>query len=157
MKNIPSDVYDKIVGLAERIRLKLKKKGLIIPSNNKDGTVQLGEYTIIKNIEMYAIVDRHNKIIISDINLPQTAAILANDLALGKVIDSYLIDDDKDYGYALFEETLYKQILKKKLNNNLKNYDSYELILTRSLISKSKKEARKISINKSFEKLRKLA
>lgn len=150
-----NDLYIKISDLAAKVKKNLRKQGIIIPVDHKDGSIQIGAYYIVKNsIGLYSIKDLNHEIVVDHINLPQTAALIANDLALGGFLNQDLLKTDRNYGYALFEEKLYKKALERSLKLD---YDRYELLETKFLVSSSKKESSRNSIHRRFEKLRKLA
>lgn len=146
MKEIPNHLYEKIVLLSKEIKDNFRKKGIVIPIKNEDDTISLGPYTVIKDTQgFYKIHDYRKEVIVERINLPQTAIMLANGLALGKFLDTTLLNKDQKYGYALFEETLHK--------HKTKNID---LHLAKHSSAKAKREYYQHDINTSFEKLRKL-
>ena len=90
---------------------------------------------------------------VDKINLPQTAALLANGLELGRWLDNTILQKDRTYGYALFEETLYRQHAD---TNMKKDIDRAQVMLTKSQLNRVKKESCKRDILQSFEKLRKI-
>jgi hypothetical protein len=155
MKPIREEIYKKILKVSQTVEKDLRTRGIVIPTQNNDGTISVGSYMIVKNVDgYYFIKDRTNDVVVDQINLPQTAALLANSLALGKFADSKLIAEDKNYGYALFEEQLHKQALSRSKHRDI---DYFHLAMTKFMISKAKKNVHKQSIVNSFEKLRKLA
>lgn len=145
------NLYHKIEKLSNEVLGNLKKKGLVVPIENDDGSISVGRYFICKSQGFYSIKNFAYEIIVDQINLPQTALIIANDLALNKFLDWNTIQLDKQYGYAMFEETLYKKIAKKR-----KSLDDFDIALTKSVIAKDKKDNHKKVILTKFEKLRKL-
>jgi hypothetical protein len=152
MKEITEDLYQKIQNTSREVQAELRKKGLVVPVKLPKGYIKIGDFTIVKNrAGWYNIVDAWGEIIVKQINLPQTAAMLANGLALGKMIDSELVAVDRNYGYALFEETLYNR--NTKLN---KTIDHYHISTTKFNIARIKKEQYKSEIVRSFDKLLKL-
>lgn len=152
MKNNADEIYNKIKKLNHDVKETLKTRGLIVPTRQKDGTIKVGLYRIKKEDSgFYSIVNYRNEPIVDAINLPHTAAIIANKLALGRFIDDEILTADRKYGHALFEETLQKQLAEKSLKS--KNLDKAELMYTKSSISKAKKEHYKVEIKKGFEKL----
>jgi hypothetical protein len=154
MKSIPDDLYKKMVKLSDEVKRQLLKKGIVIPAKNADGSVNIGYFKIIKNDEgFYAIINSQREVIVDGINLPQTAVIVANGLALGKFKDSEVINHDKRYGYALFEETRHKQALE---NSNKKSLEYFDLAMTKYSIARAKKEYHKKDVVRSFQKLIKL-
>lgn len=148
-------VFKKIETIAKTVKADLRKKGLVVPIENNDGSVTVDSFTIVKKTTgFYAIIDRHADIIVDNINLPQTAAVLANNFALGKWLDSDLLRQDKIYGYKLFEEQLFSQ----HANINLKklDYDKADVNFTKAKIARYKKISAKEAVLKSFDKLRRL-
>ena len=104
---INSTLFKKVMNLSKQVDNQFYKKGMAIPSRNNDGSIKLGTYTIVKNNGLFSIKDYSDQTIIKQINLPHTAILLANNLALGKFIDDRLLDNDKRYGFAVFEEQKY--------------------------------------------------
>ena len=153
MKNIPNDLYKKVIRLSDDVKKNFRNKGVVVPVKNKNGNISVGNYTIVKQKDFYVIKDKHNDIVIDMINLPQTAAVLANGLALGKFKDVSLIDSDRNYGYALFDEELHVRAVE---NSNKKSLEYFDVMLTKATIARAKKERYKQDILKNFEKLIKL-
>lgn len=152
MKKINDSVYKKIEKLSDEVKLEFRKKGIVIPIKNYDGSISLGRYKIVKNKDsFYSILDYNGDVVVDKINLPQTAALLANNMALGKWPDDQLLRKDRTYGYALFEESLYKKHAQKNMS---KNIDRAQVLLIKSSINKLKKDMCKQEILTSFEKLR---
>lgn len=141
-----NSLYTKIVEISNEVKQSLRKKGLVVPVRNSDGTVTLGAYTIVKEEDGYAIRKSNGEIITRQINLPQTAVIVANNLALGKFIDSNLIDKDRHYGSALFEEELTKRVLSRTKNN----VDKWDLMTTKCMIAQARKNYYKNQIVDTF-------
>jgi len=153
MKKIPEFVYNKFSVLSDEIKKEFRRKGFVIPTTNDDGSIRLGVFNVVKtNSGFYQIQDIKGKLVIDNINLPQTAVILANDMALGRIVNSDLIKKDQMYGYAFFEEQLHKKSAEKYRSNNI---DQSVLRTTKQLISKGKKDYFKNEIVRHFEKLRK--
>mgnify|MGYP003339594306 FL=1 len=98
MKNLSIELYNKIQKLSEDVRLDLERKGVVVPVKNKDGTISVGYYKIVKNDNGYSILNHAGLPEVDGINLPQTAVLIANSLALGKYRDNKLIDFDRRYG-----------------------------------------------------------
>jgi len=154
MKPVTDDLYKKIVKVSTEVKKEFRRKGLVIPVENKDGSVTLDNYTITKNLEgFYAIINSSGYTVVEQINLPQTAAVLANGLALGRFLDDDLLKKDQEYGYALFDESLHERAVRR---SNEKSLDYFDLRLTKCMIARAKKEHYKSDIVKSFEKLIKL-
>jgi hypothetical protein len=148
MKTTPEDLYFQMKTLSVEVRKDLLSKGIVVPTKNDDGTVTIGNFTIVKNFNgSYAILDHTDEKIIDNINLPQTAIMVANKLALGHYKDSILLDVDRRYGSADFEERLYRRAMSRKSNDFISVY------VTKYEIAKHKKTEYRESINRSFEKL----
>lgn len=149
MKKIPDRIYTKFEKVAKHVISNLKKQGHVIPSQQSDGSIKFEKFTVFKNTQgLYSVVAA--SIIYQErLNLPQSAAIIANDLALGKIQDTVIIQLDQNYGFKLFEEQLYQQASKRK-KNSLDQIIFYE---TRAEHARSQKDALKNSILKSFKKL----
>lgn len=154
MKTIPEDLYNKIVKVSKQVHSDLRLKGIVVPVKNRDGSIRIGAFTVVKtDSDFYEILDHNREPIVDHINLPQTAAILANGLALGKFIDKNLLETDQYYGYALFEEQLHQRALERSRKKSL---EYFELTSNKRTIAKTKKELYKKDIVRSFEKLRNL-
>jgi hypothetical protein len=153
MKQVTEQVYKKIQKRSSEVKQEFRRKGIVLPTKNTDGSITLGRYSVVKlQNSFYAIKDKTGDIVVDKINLPQTAALLANGLELGRWIDTQLLQKDRTYGYALFEETLYKRHAEKNMR---KDADRAQVMLTKSGINRIKKETCKREILSSFEKLKK--
>lgn len=153
MKNLTEDLVKKLAQLSRDVKQKLYKEGLVIPVKNKDGSISFGAYRVLRDSSgYYTIVDYDNEVVVGQINLPQTALVVANGMALGRYRDTALINEDKGYGYADFEEQLYKRNMSKKDNS----LDKFDVSLGKYTIVHAKKKSHKAAIDKSFEKLIKL-
>jgi hypothetical protein len=149
MKTIPEDLYNKIQKISENVRKELRAKGLVVPVQNADGTIGIGPFTIKRDdYGYYTILDHTNDPVITGINLPQTAIVVANRMALSYYRDDALLADDRRYGYADFEEALYKR--------GSRDSERYGVYLSKYSQSRLKKQNYKQSITKSFQKLVKL-
>lgn len=145
----------KVANLAQGIREDLRKKGLVIPTDNGDGTISVDRYTISKQrTGFYTIKDYHNDIVVDKINLPQTAALLANGLALGRWVDDNILRADREYGYSLFEEQVATRGIERSAKT--KEYDKLDVFYSKVTDATAKKNRAKATINNSFEKLRRL-
>ena len=153
MKPIPNDLYEKIERVSDKIRADFRQRGIVIPVKNTDGSINIGRFRVVnQHTGFYAVYDSKDEVIVEGINLPQTAALIANDLALGRILDPRIVNQDREYGFALFKETLYNHRVKDpKLN-----FDSYELSKIKEAIAKNRKEQFQRGIVQRFEKLRKL-
>jgi hypothetical protein len=151
MKTIPEKVYKQIDVLSKEIKNQFLKKGIVIPTRNTDGSVRIGYYSVKKTSDgFFEIDDCHGCTIVDKINLPQTAILLANNLSLGKFVDKTLLNADRHYGYAAFEEAVQKRAMDRS-----RDIEHYGLMLNKLDISRFKKECFKRDIVRSFEKLTK--
>lgn len=154
MKNVHNDLYSNITRVTADVQESLRKKGFVVPVKHRDGSIGVGRCRIIKDLTgYYSIVDKHGDVIVGEINLPQTAAIIANGIALGKHKDDKIIEIDKNYGYAFFDEQVHSRAVELSKN---KPIERFELMLTKRNIDRIRKENYRIEIIKSFEKLIKL-
>jgi hypothetical protein len=152
MKNNADKIYKKIQQLNQDVKKNLRSRGVVVPSRHKDGSIQVGRYKIKREDSgFYSILDNRNEFVVAQINLPQTAAIIANSLALGKFLDEEILKADRSYGHALFEEVLQKKIAETSLRS--KNLDRAEVMYTKSSVSKYRKERCKKAIVIGFDKL----
>jgi hypothetical protein len=143
-------VYKHFETVARGIKQDLKNKGFVIPIKNRDGSISVDNYTIYKNkLGFYEIENAIGDTVVDYINLPQTAALLANNLALGKWVDDRILDLDRQYVYSLFKEQQAKRII-----DNRKDWDRVDIMQTKLSIHSQKKISAKNSIMFSFEKLR---
>lgn len=151
MNTIPEELYTRIKKVSDKVRQNLLLKGVVVPIKNKNGTISIGHFTIVKeNNGSFSILDYSNEIMVKHINLPQTAILVSNKLALGLYKDTELLEMDRKYGSADFEEELYKRALNRK-NSNVSS-----LYVSRYDDAKLKKAENKRNIVRSFEKLIKL-
>lgn len=146
---ITDPVFKKLETLSEQINQKFKKQGIVIPFRNDDGSVVIGKFTITKKGNQYQILNKYGETVLSNINLPQTAAIIANDLELGKLVNQAIVYADSQYGFAEFEEILYRNRI-----SNKKNAETYWL---KSKTKQERKEYFRRTVISHFEKLIKFA
>ena len=152
MKLSPNDVYSKIEQLSRDAKSKLLQQGVVVPIKGKDGIIKVGNYSIKRKKDgFYCIMDFEREIIVDRINLPQTAAVVANRLALGKYVENEIVNADAGYGYALFDEELHNALAKKNILSNM--IDRADVMYTKSMISKFKKEQHMKTVMRSFNKL----
>lgn len=152
MKLSPNDVYSKIEQLSRDAKSKLLQQGVVVPIKGKDGIIKVGNYSIKRKKDgFYCIMDFEREIIIDRINLPQTAAVVANRLALGKYVEDEIVNADIAYGYALFDEELHINLANKNVQSNM--LDRAEVMFTKSAISKYRKEQHLKTVIRSFNKL----
>lgn len=147
--------FKQIAKLAGQVKQDLRKKGLVVPRDNGDGTITVDNFTIVRtSAGVYNILDKFDEIVVDHINLAQSAAVIANGLALGRWVDNTILNADRNYGYNLFEETLTKRHAESSFKRS--DLDRAQLLLTKAAIAKQKKLNAKHAILSSFDKLRRL-
>lgn len=146
MNNITKETWDKIFSISVKVKNNLRKKGFVIPIQNDDGTIKIGFYTIKKENDFYSIYDSTNYLIVDKLNLAQSAVLIANKLALGKFMDKNILELDRNYGYALFEEQL-------NSTSKRKNNEDYEIRNMKAKMASLKKQRCIFNINNQFKKL----
>jgi hypothetical protein len=153
MKPLTDNIIKKLLLVDREVKLRLREEGLVVPIKDKTGHIKVGSFKIARDSHgLYCILDHTNEAIITGINLPQTALLTANSLALGRFKDDSLLDKDQRYGYADFKEQLYK----KAMSRTDKGIDYFDLSVERYKLAKIKKQQFKLEVLKSFEKLSKL-
>jgi hypothetical protein len=152
MSQINHYILSKIEILTKNLKEDFRKKGFVIPTKNDDGSVSVGNYRIFKDdLGFYSIADHRKEIIVKNINLPQTAVLTANRLALGKWKDETILAIDTKYGHALFDEKVHQRLAEKNLKSN--DHDMADLMLTKLKIARYKKEKYKNEVFINFRKL----
>jgi len=150
----PERLYQKIKDLTKKIKQDLRRKGMIIPTRKNKSIIRVGNYLIKrKENEFYSVVSVDGEIMADQLNLPHTAAIIANQLALKQQFDVSIVNRDREYGYACFEDQMYTRA-KERMDldpyyNDIKVYKYQE--------SGERAENLKKSIIAQFEKLNKVA
>lgn len=144
-----AEVYLKLRQINQQVQDNLKKQGIVVPKKNLDGSISIGKFKIIKNNGFFTVVNYNGEFLYEKINLPQTAAVLANDLALKHFVDKRIIEVDRKYGHAAFEESYQNRLLSKK---NITE-DFKDIIRSKVSEAKAKKELYKAEIESGFKKL----
>jgi hypothetical protein len=147
-----NDIYIRLTQLNKDVKDDLKRRGLVVPIKKDEDTIQLDKF-LIKKIDngFYNILNIRGNEIVHGINLPQTAVILANKLALGKWLDLELLQYDKKYGFAMFDELVHKRSIQNSLKK--KEYDRAELMQNKYSIAKHKRNYYKKLIINDYQKL----
>ena len=152
---INNQLFKKVEQLAEGVKKDFQSKGLVIPIKEKDGSVKFNNYTIVRDRSgFYSIISASNITIVSNINLPQSAIILANALALGRGTDDKIINHDKQYGFNSFEEEQCKKVAAAMAKK--KEWDRMDTLIIKQNIAHQRAEYAKDTVLKSFEKFRRL-
>jgi len=137
------------------VEKELKKKGYVPAKRKQDGSVKIGNFSIIKEQDgFYSVLDSNNNIIAGRINLPHSAAIFANNLALGRWTDREILDIDRRYGHYSFDEQLSKFHFSRNFHS--KNYDKAEIMNEKYRTARLKKNFYKNKILTGFDKLIKI-
>lgn len=123
------------------------KNGQVIPTITNNGQVRVGPYVIVKSRYHYEIRDIYNQSLYCMINLPETAIVIANALALGKTPNSQLIKNDREYGFSLFDQANYVRLIK-----NRKNIERLEILEDKLEWAQVKSASLKNQIEKEFQK-----
>lgn len=152
-RHLPDNLYKKLVTVSNEVKRSLTKQGIAIPIENLDGSITIGYNTISKNTDFFTILDYSGDTLVDKINLPHTAILLANGLALGKLLDSNLLQLDRKYGYFLFEEMLHKHLAKKVQSTDP---DKADVMFAKGRVESQKKMYYKNQIMNRYEKLRRL-
>jgi len=142
-------IYQRLYDLQLKVKQDLKRKGLAPAKKNNDGTVSVGRYKIIKNNGLYEIIDWSGEVRFKNINLAQTAAVVANSLAVNYFPDNKLIEIDYKYGSALFEE----QHLNKLVNKKNLDKETKEIYSHKASVAADKKAIYKNQIEDGYAKL----
>lgn len=151
-QQLPNNVYSAIEKLSKDAKSKLLQQGVVVPIRGKDGVINVGNYAIKRKKDgFYCILDFEKEIIIDKINLPQTAAVVANRLALGKYVDDEIINADTGYGYSLFDEELHTKLAEKNIQTKM--IDRADVMFTKVKIARYKKEQHLKIVMRSFNKL----
>lgn len=144
--NVHPNLYNKLAQVSKEVKNTLRKKGLTVPTYNEDGSITMGSYVIIKVRDgTFKIVSKDTEVLAENINLPQTAIMVANRLAITRNIDSEMLILDKLYGGAFFEESLTKRALTKN-----RGVDHWDLMTTKNNIAKARKLFYKNQIVNSY-------
>ena len=147
-------LYKRIEKLADTVRRDFKEKGVVLPKKLKNGSVQIGKFIIYRKGDTHWIKDTTGYVIAGPINLAQTAAVLANDLALGRMLDQALLIQDRWYGYKAFDEQAGEFHITNALKN--KDIDRADYIITRTAKAREQKLEYLRPIDARFAKLSKL-
>lgn len=147
------NLFEQFSKLARNVKQDFKTKGLIVPSRAANGEIQVGDFTIFKRDHRYYV--RNNKeTVAGPLNLAQTAVLVANDLALGKHIDTVLVRNDTWYGYREFDERVANNIVEQALKE--KDYDRADLSRYKAILAQEQKLQYKKSIESRYNKLYRL-
>lgn len=154
MKISSERLYQKFKDLARKARDDFRRKGIAIPVKKDDGTIRVGKYLIKrKQNNFYVVVSVDGEVMADQLNLPQTAAVIANHLALKNYLNKDIIEKDREYGYAYFEHQLYQRAKERSLIDP----DYFDVKVSKFEQSGEQAELYKQMILAQFDKLRKIA
>lgn len=156
-KKIPlteNHLFEKFEKMAKAVKQDFKNKGLVIPTKRKDGSVLIGDYVVVKRSGAYYVNNRRGHAVVGPLNLPQTAIVIANDLALGRWADRKLLESDKWYGWKAFAEQAAAALAERAYRN--KDLDRADFSQYKAVTASAQKLAYKKTIDSRFDKLCKL-
>lgn len=152
MTDISNKIYQKIQNINRDVKKKLRRRGFISPVRQSDGSIIVGQYIIKKNQNnFFDIEDKNQKKLIFDINLPESAVLIANELALTNCLNTIKISIDKQYGYVLFDIERYDRNIKSLLKKQ--NYERVDLMLAKRSSAIYKAKQLKTIIETDYKKL----
>jgi hypothetical protein len=150
MNSTKNKIFNKVQEVAKSVKKELRDKGYIVPVKETDGSINF-EGVRVRKIKdtFYTIYDIHNIPVVENLNLLQTAVVLANNISLGRWPDMKLIEADKQYGYQSFKLEVYKA----RRNKATEFTDTWLYYDTRQRIASENTEKYKKVITASFDKL----
>lgn len=148
-------LFEKFSKLAFKVKQDFKKKGIVIPSKLDDGSIQVGDYLVVKQDSFFYVKDKSKICMAGPLNLAKTAIVIANDLALGRTLDYNLIERDKWYGYKLFDEQTAIHVADRARKD--KDWDRSDYSLYKASLASEKKKSYKRDIDLRFNKLYKIS
>lgn len=154
MKITAEKLFQKVKDLARKTREDFRRKGFAIPVKKDDGSIRVGRYLIKrKDNDFYTVVSVDGEVMADQLNLPQTAAVVANHLALKNYLNKEIIEKDREYGYAYFENQLYQ----RAKDRSLVDPDYFDVKVSKFEHSGEQAEEYKRQILSQFDKLKKIA
>jgi hypothetical protein len=151
---INDQLYKKVVDLAFEVKENFRERGYVVPSQDC-GKVRIGNYFVSREkTGFYSVKDVRGNVLYEKVNLPQTAALVANSLALGKNEEDKFLKYDREYGFSAFEDENYRRLSTVYLNSQ--DWGRYEALVTKQESAQEKAEQAKNFILAYFEKLRRI-
>ena len=148
-------LYKKVSELTAGIKQEFRNNGIVIPVRGLNGGIKLDDFTVTKtDNNTYTITDSDASVVVEGINLAHAAILLANDLALGKGLDLIVLENDKVYGYGLYEEEYMRRLRASLIKK--KEWTRAETLKLKEEQAGQKSRAAKQVVLASFEKLRRL-
>lgn len=147
-------LYKKVSDLTAGIKQEFRAKGIVIPIRGINGGIRLDDYTVSKEVDGTYTVADSTDILYEGLNLSYAAILIANDLALGKTPEYNVIENDKVYGYSVFEEEHYRKMSASLIAK--KDWDRAETMTHKQKIARERAKNAKSAVLISFEKIRRL-
>lgn len=108
-----NQIYEDIVKLTKNTRDSFKNRGIAIPTSDEQGNVKIGKFLIKRsNSGQFQIIDHLGQTFYKNINLPQTAILVANCLATEQRVDDRVLRHDQKYGTKMFDDLNYTRLSK---------------------------------------------
>jgi hypothetical protein len=153
MIDLDPELFIKVEKVAKTVIESLRKKGYVVPSALSNNRVNFNGYIVGQDVDgYYYIHNLRTDTLINRINLPQTAAVVANNLALGKSTAEILLSQDRYFGYRDFDQAVFK----RAMDRSKQNIDQFAYWQTRYNTARQQAKSYKATIVNSFEKLRSL-
>lgn len=149
--NYQDQLFKKVKDIAKTTKDELKSKGVVIPTTDENGGINFNSFKVLKTDEGFYAIFKKDEKIVDKINLPQTAIVIANKLALGQWVDKMLLSHDTAYGYNTFEEEQYQRLTTILISR--KDWTRVDAIRAKSVIAQQKAHVAKKAIMRSYEKL----
>ena len=148
-------LYKQVADLTAGIKQEFRAKGIVIPVRGINGGIRLDDYTVSKEQDgTYTITDSTNDTLFDGLNLSYAAILIANDLALGKIPERDVIENDTIYGYNVFEEEHYRRMSASLVAK--KEWDRAETMTHKQKMARDRAKNAKSAVLISFEKIRRL-
>lgn len=110
---VNNQIYEDIVKLTKNTRDNFKSRGIAIPTSDNKGNVKIGKFVIKRaNNGQFTIIDHLGQTFYKNINLPQTAILVANCLATEQRVNDQVLKHDQRYGTKMFDDLNYTRLSK---------------------------------------------
>lgn len=107
---------DKLVNQLQKVSVTVKqdfaKKGLVLPQKTDKG-LQIGRYLVSKVGYSYCVTNPLGDILYDNINMVQTAILVANALALGRIVRNEWLENDRTVASTEFDVMVFEKQFKK--------------------------------------------
>lgn len=150
MTKLDQTLFNKVEKVASTVLQDLRAKGYIVPTKLDNNRVSFEGYIVGRDKNGFYYIEHNTRFLnLKNINLAQSAILIANCLALGRIKYDQIIEDDMIYGYRTFDQEVFKRGMEK----SKADADRYAFYRTRFLDAKLKAAQRQDRIKNSFEKL----